>query len=185
MSTKLTDLKPLLEEQGASGDIDKVATQLSEWAEVMAPNASVTWDKEEVDAKLQLLTALATLNMLTEDEVAEVEDLKSALKQTKGGTGERAPRTPQPKIEGRPEKVSISANGEVFSVQSGNVANSAPNLKTAAAKFIERATATEDGPGVVSAEDNKGLLAAAKEVVENGSVSETYEGITFAVYTEE
>lgn len=180
MSSKLADLQPLLEEQGASGNIGKTVADLAKWAEVMAPNASVTWNREEVNAKLQLLDALATLGQLTEVEGETVARLKVTLKASKVGGGERAPRQAQPKIEGRPDKVSIAGpDGTVFSVQSGNVANSAPNLKTAAVAFVRKATDAE-----VTAEDSKGLLAAAKEVVEGKSTSETYEGITFAVYTE-
>jgi hypothetical protein len=180
MASKLEDLTPTLEELGASGDISKTVAQLHEWADVLSPNATTTWDRESVDAQLTMLAAMATLNMLSEDEAEVVERLKVSLKVGKGGTGERAPRQPQPKIEGRPERVSVaSPDGTIFSTQSGNVANSAPNLKTAAVAFIKKATGED-----VSVEDQKGLLSAAKEVTEGGKPTAKYQGITFSVATE-
>lgn len=180
MANKLEELIPTLEELGASGDITKTVDQLREWADVLSPNATTTWDRESVTAQLTMLDAMATLKMLSDDEAEAVERLKVSLRVTKGGTGERAPRQPQPKIEGRPERVSVTGpDGTVFSTQSGNVANSAPNLKTAAVAFIKKSGIDE-----VSVEDQKGLLAAAKEVTEDGKASAVYQGITFSVATE-
>lgn len=181
MASKVLEWAPRIAEMGGEGDPNEVANTLLSWAEVVAPNAGTTWDRDTVNAKLQLLDALATLGQLTDVETETVARLKTTLKVSKGGTGERAARTPQTPIEGRPSKVSITVAGEdgatvTISTQTGNVETSASNLKTRATAYFKDATGEP-----VSAEDQKGLLAAAKEVAEGRSVSETYQGITFVV----
>jgi hypothetical protein len=177
MSTKLVELKPFLEEKGASGDIDSIATLLSEWSEILAPKAEQLWDKETVTAQITVLEAFKTLGTLSEDEVAEFEALKPNLAGI-GKSGTRAERKPQERIADRPERVSVSMADTIFSTQAGNVPNSASNLKNAAAKQIEKVT----GEAVeVNGDISKGLLAAAKAVVEDGKESTEFGGVTFSV----
>jgi hypothetical protein len=186
MAAKLLELQETLEGLGSDGDIQATVGQLQSWADLLDPRVSATWSKEEVEEDLKKLQAMAVLDMLTPDEVDAMNQLTEELKAAKVGGGERAPRTPQPKIEGRPESVSVAgADNKVFSVQSGNVANSGPNLKAAAINYIKRTLNPQDpGSVVVDDEIHKGLLAAAKEVVEARSTESTYEGVTFRVHTD-
>lgn len=185
MSKKVLESRDVLEELGAEGDIAKVAEVLSQWAEVCNPTAETTWKREEITAKLGILENMAKLGMLSDSDAEEIDRLKEALKPVKLGGGQRAPRTAQERIAGRPERVDvIGPDGVSFSNQAGNVPNSAPNLKTAAVNFIKKATEVNGVKGEVSAEDQKGLLTAAKAVVEGEVTESTYEGITFRVSAE-
>jgi len=176
---RLADMAPILEARGVEDrDIISVSTTLSLWAASIAPEAEVTWDRETVTAKLNALAAFRTLGYVTDKQEQQVVDIKSKLS-FKATTGERGERNPQEAIEGRPEYVEIvDADGNVFSKQRGNVASSANNLKTRVSLFVKSATGN-----ALPSEVGKEMLAAIKQVTEQGKSEATYGGFTFRVAT--
>ncbi len=160
-----------------SEDIDPIVNQLSAWAEAMVPEANVTWDKPTVTSKLTILQQFRSIGYLTAEQIEIVDTLKDRFNvKASGGNGERAERTAQEAIPGRPEKVAITdAGGNVFSTQKGNVSTTCANLKTRVGLYIKQTTGE-----TMPAEVGKAVLAAAKKVVEDGEPTAEFAGFTFS-----
>lgn len=177
MADKVTTLSDQLIEMGVSKDtLNGTIDSLTSWAEMILPSIEVTWDRETVEAKVKALQAFHTLGYLTDEQFTQLETIREGLAIRKsGGSGERAERIPQPVIEGRPAKVSITDEaGVTFSTQKGNVSTTVANLKTRVGLYIKQKTGANMPDDVATA-----ILATAKLVVEDGQPSASFGGFTF------
>lgn len=185
ISNRLTSeeaLKMLSDKGFTSEQVAEVSNVLSEFSKALNPQASIIWDKDAVNAQLNILDGLATMGYLDETEVEALAKMREALKAARvssGGTGQRSPREAQERIENRPPWVVITDDkGNRVSKQIGNVKSSASNLKNRAVKFLEDAGVKVDDAGA------KGLLTAAKAVTEGNEPESTFGGLTFTQATE-
>lgn len=157
-------------------DTEYVISALYKWGQVLSPLASTTWNREEVTALVDKITAMRTLDLLTDDQnnraTAIIEQLGSLRKG--GGTGQRSPRTEQPPVEGRPyERVRVVTidNGNEIASQAANKANSTSNIKTRVVNALK-------GAGVsLTDTQEKEILALVKTVVEEGKPEVTIMGL--------
>lgn len=161
-------------------DIEYVKERLADWSALIAPQADVQWNREEVTAKTNVLKGLETLGVLSDEQKEALKGITESLKPRTGGSGIRGERTPQQEIEGRPAFVAIiDADGVQFSKQKGNVPTTAGNIKTRVLSYIKTKTGE-----AASDEVGKAVLAAAKEVVEDGKPEATFAGFTFRALSE-
>jgi hypothetical protein len=161
---------------------ETVQASVKEWAGIFAPQADLAWDKAEVAAKVNYLEALVPFGSLTDEQLATFESIKETLASASKGTGQRAERTPQERIEGRPQRVITSMGNDILSNQAGNLPNSVSNIKNAAVKKLNAAL-EKDGKTLTEEHANQ-IMAAVKNVVENGMPQATVLGITFAAAEE-
>jgi hypothetical protein len=167
----------LLDKGFSSDQVTLVGDTLADFSKALNPQASVIWDKDAVNAQLNILDGLATMGYLDEGEASTLATIREALKSARvssGGTGQRSPREAQERIEGRSPWVTITdPNGTRISKQVGNVKSSASNLKNRALKFL-----TDSGVNVDDAAA-KGLMGAAKAVTEGNEPTATFGGLVF------
>lgn len=149
-----------------------LSTELFALGAKIAPEAQVTWSKEQLNETLEKLHAMEVLGLLSDEDadraVKVTEELTSLRKG--GGTGTRGERKEQPVIEGRPyERVRIEKIDDHAKVaeQAGNKANSGPNLKTAVVKYLTNNSVT------VTDEMGNEIAAAIKSVIEDGKPEAT------------
>lgn len=180
----LTEYLPDLVKGGAvEADVTAVITQLEAWANIFAPQDTQQWDKTSVNQDLAFLEAMAPYNVLTPEELATLETVKTTLKEArKGGTGQRAAREDQPAIEGRPVRVITTVGDTVLSNRVGNKANSASNIKTAAVAFLN--SKLDEGKQITE-DQSKALMAEIKKVVEDGAKSAKFLTMTFTAAAED
>ena len=177
MATRIDELTDALETAGADTEsVPMVVEVLRGWAETLNPAGNIVWDKEDISAKLDQFRAFRTVGMLTDDQLATLERLETSLKFSSGGV--RGERTRAPRDPNKPAKVQINGPEGKIGVRAGNVPNAASNLKAGAVDWIN--TQLPEGE-VISTEDAKALLAAAKEVTDNGLLTAGYGGLTFEV----
>lgn len=173
----------LLNELGAVEPV-KVQETIKEWGNLFAPQADLGWDKTEVSQKVTYLDALVPFGALSDEQVATFESIKETLASATKGTGTRAERTPQERIEGRPQRVitSLGKNDPNPSNQAGNLPNSVSNIKNAAIKKVN-GVLEKDGKALT--EDHAAqIMAAVKKVVEDGAKTATAVGVTFTAAEE-
>lgn len=162
---------------------EKVQLTIQEWGNIFAPQADLNWDKTEVAQKVAYLEALVPFGALTAEQEESFTSVKETLATASKGTGTRAERTPQERIEGRPARVKMSFGGNVKSNQAGNLPNSVSNIKNAAVKTLNAAL---EADGKQLTEDHATqIMNGVKEVVENGKAKVTVLGITFEAAAEE
>ena len=167
-----------LAEVGATDDqVDAIHNALATWGEDLVPQASTTWKREELNAKVGLLKNMAALGMLEDEQVKELEALEPSLvaRKKSGGGGER---TPQPPIAGRPARIRLVdvATGDTVSTQTGNVTTSPGNIRQAACRFLEKKTGTKVTDAV-----KKDILASVNKVVRGTLLSTEAYGLRIEV----
>ena len=151
-----------------------VAGRLQTWSQGLVPQAATQWRRDEMQAKVAYLTASARLGLLSEEQMARLNDLKPRLT-VKARTGGR---TPQESIEGRPAQVTMSVGGAVVSTQIGNVTTSPGNLKQAAIRHLAKGAGID--PKTFDKDAAKQLLAAARDVCTGQKKTASALGVTFA-----
>lgn len=181
VSARIGDEKNVaaLQEIGVTDSaIDIVITKLTEWGKDLAPRAETTWQRDEVEAKVQMLQAMSKLNMLDEAQTKELEELMPTITAKRGGSGVRGERTPQETIEGRAERVRIVdvSDGSKVAEQKGNVATSPTNLRQAASRYLEKAKGL-----TVDKTMRDTLLGAAGQVCKGEQLSVEVLGLRFEV----
>lgn len=159
-----------------------VISIVKSWSEIFAPQADLKWDKTEVAQKIAYLDAVLPFGALSEEDEQAYESVKETLRSVSTGTGQRAPRTPQERIEGRPERVITSFGGTAKSNQAGNLPNSVSNIKNAAVKMLNNALESEGK--ALTEEHAAQIMATVKEVVESGKPEATVLGVTFTAAQE-
>lgn len=168
-----------LAEVGATDDqVDAIHNALATWGEDLVPQASTTWKREELNAKVGLLKNMAALGMLEDEQVKELEALEPSLvarKKPGGGGGERTPQAP---IAGRPARIRLVdvATGDTVSTQTGNVTTSPGNIRQAACRFLEKKTGTKVTDAV-----KKDILASVNKVVRGTLLSTEAYGLRIEV----
>ena len=168
-----------LAEVGATDDqVDAIHNALATWGEDLVPQASTTWKREELNAKVGLLKNMAALGMLEDEQVKELEALEPSLvarKKPGGGGGERTPQAP---IAGRPARIRLVdvATGDTVSTQTGNVTTSPGNIRQAACRFLEKKTGTKVTDAV-----KKDILASVNKVVRGTLLSTEAHGLRIEV----
>ena len=151
-----------------------VTDRLQTWSQGLVPQAASQWRRDEMQAKVAYLTASAKLGLLSDEQVARLNELKPQLAVKARSTG----RTPQAPIEGRPAQVTMSVGGAVVSTQVGNVTTSPGNLKQAAIRQLAKANGTD--PKTFDKDWAKQLLAAARDVCTGQKKTASALGVTFA-----
>lgn len=167
-----------LAEVGATDDqVDAIHNALATWGEDLVPQASTTWKREELNAKVGLLKNMAALGMLEDEQVKELEALEPSLvaRKKSGGGGERTPQAP---IAGRPARIRLVdvATGDTVSTQTGNVTTSPGNIRQAACRFLEKKTGTKVTDAV-----KKDILASVNKVVRGTLLSTEAYGLRIEV----
>lgn len=171
----------LVELGAVEADVKNMADDLRTFATLFAPQANELWDETEVSVQLNYLEAIVPLGLLNDDEVAALNEVKQVLASARKGNGTRAERTPQERIEGRPNFITstyVDAEGATqrIGTNAANVSNSASNIKTAAVRFINDAL---KGSGQSATQEQvTELTAAIKTAIEKGTVTSAL-GITF------
>lgn len=178
ISNKLTsdDGYKMLEDKGFTREqVAEVANVLAEFSRALNPQAAILWDKDAVNAQLNILDGLNTMGYLDDGDKETLAAIREALKGARiGGTGQRSERTAQERLDGRPSWVTITdLNGNEVSKQIGNVKSTASNLKQRAIKFLTDAGVTVDTAAA------KGIMDAAKAVTEGGEPTSSFGGLTF------
>jgi hypothetical protein len=172
----------MLEEKGFSRElVSQVSNQLAEFSKALNPQAAIVWDKEAVNAQVDILNGLASMGYLDDDENAKLSAIRDALKGARigSGAGQRSERKPQDRIADRAPWVTITdPNGAQISKQVGNVQSSSSNLKQRAVKFLTDSGVTLDDAGV------KGIQEAAKAVTEGNEPTSTFGGLVFTQVNE-
>ena len=167
-----------LAEVGATDNqVDAIHNALATWGEDLVPQASTTWNREELNAKVGLLKNMAALGMLEDEQVKELEALEPSLvaRKKSGGGGERTPQAP---IAGRPARIRLVdvATGDTVSTQTGNVTTSPGNIRQAACRFLEKKTGTKVTDAV-----KKDILASVNKVVRGTLLSTEAYGLRIEV----
>lgn len=99
----------LLKGLGATEEsIEATVEDVKSFADMFAPQADLTWDQAEIQQKIAYLDALVPFGSLSDEEVASFEAAKETLSSVSKGTGTRAERKPQERIEGRPSVLSLA-----------------------------------------------------------------------------
>lgn len=157
--------------------VNTVRDTLLEWAEDLAPLASTTFKRTELDAKIDLLRSMAKLGMLEDEQAQELEAMVPVLTAKRGG-GTRGERKPQEPIEGRPERVRIVdvSDGSKVGEQKGNVATSPTNLRQAATRYLEKSKTLE-----VDKTMRDTILAAVSKVCKGEDLTAEAIGLRFEV----
>jgi hypothetical protein len=192
-STKLIENRSILVSvaNAVDANVSTVATEISIWASRLSPTATITWNQEEVKAKLGMLDAMVQLtnlgqgDFLTPEQVEQVGTLKARLNsgavKMPTGNGDRKAREAQPIIEGKPERVTLTCNAgncvdNTYSKQKGNVATTPGNLRAAVKSHMAN---------VHEIELDKTALQAFGKVISNvldeGYAKDEFGGQTIAV----
>lgn len=144
-------------------------------SEHLAPTATVTWTKEQVNDALRKIEAMRVLDLLSPDQVARADALAEALRSFAGkktSAGPRGSRTPLESIPGRPVRVRVEKidDGTKICEQRGDTKMSTASIRTAIHKFLERNGVT---PTVELQAEIKDAVAA---VIVDGKAEATIAG---------
>lgn len=163
----------LLQSVADRAAVDQVTAQLDEWADMIAPVASVQWDRETLSENAFMLNAFARRGLMSDAEVARWDAIKDEIPSGRAASGPRGPRTPAPDVEGRQcdRFTLLTVNGEVITPKgiNGRKPTSAQSAVLAVKNYLKK-----NGSDPKSL-DVKRFIEAVNGVIEGGLPEVTFE----------
>lgn len=169
-AAKLDDNSKVFIDAGVTADeLGSVTNALTKWSESLNPDAVIGWDADRVSAQMTLLESMNKLQYLSDAEVERfntVVDALASIRSSRRGSG-----NPQPRIDGRPEKVTVTIEGQdtPFTKQTGNTASSVQNIRASVLRKIKDTKPSDDEVTAIS--------ESIRKVVEDGAGKVVYAGL--------